>query len=330
MSVFTGVAGHEAIRERLAAALNQDTVSHAYLFEGIEGVGKHTMARAFIKALLCTEPQAQHMPCGHCVSCRTLDSGNHPDVSWIRRERGKNSLGIRPIREQLVADVRTQPYQSAYKVYVVEDADLMTPEAQNALLKTLEEPPSYVVIILLASTGTGFLPTILSRVITIRFQPLPADIISNALVERLGMNAEQAAVTAALSRGSLGYALQLAGSQAFNALRAELTDILTELPHMKPAQILALADFFERNKDRQDTVFSLIKLWYRDLLMYRSTHDETALITRDAAETIRALSASYTTEEVLKLFSNVQKAEDAIRQGAQYTFTIDWLLSTLI
>ena len=329
MNVFTGVAGHEAIRERLAAALNQDTVSHAYLFEGALGVGKHTMARAFIKALLCTEPQAQHMPCGHCVSCRTLDSGNHPDVSWIGRE-GKNSLGIRQIRERLVADVRTQPYQSAYKVYVIEDADLMTPEAQNALLKTLEEPPSYAVIILLATTGTGFLPTVLSRVITIRFQPLPADVISQALVDRGKMSPEQAAVTAALSRGSLGYALKLAGSQAFNSLRAELNSILTELPHMDPARILSLADFFDRYKDQQDTVFSLIKLWYRDLLMYRTSRDESALITRDQVDAIRSLAAASTTEEILKQFSNVQKAEDSIRQGAQYAFTIDWLLSTFL
>ena len=329
MSVFTGVVGHEAIRERLAAALNQDTVSHAYLFEGIEGVGKHTMARAFIKALLCTEPQAQHMPCGHCVSCRTLDSGNHPDVSWIGRE-GKNSLGIRQIRERLVADVRTQPYQSAYKVYVIEDADLMTPEAQNALLKTLEEPPAYAVIILLATTGTGFLPTVLSRVITIRFQPLPAEVITQALADRLKMSPEQAAVTAALSRGSLGYALKLAGSQAFNTMRAELNTILAELPHMNPVQVLSLADFFDRYKDQQDTVFSLIKLWYRDLLMYRTNRDENSLITRDQAEAIRTLAAASTTGEILKQFSNVQKAEDSIRQGAQYAFTIDWLLSTFV
>lgn len=329
MSVFTGIAGHEAIRERLAAAINQDTISHAYLFEGIEGVGKHTMAHAFIKALLCTEPQAQHMPCGHCVSCRTLESGNHPDVSWIGRE-GKNSLGIRQIRERIVADVHTQPYQSAYKVYVIEDADTMTPEAQNALLKTLEEPPSYVVLILLAASSTGFLPTILSRVVTIRFQPLQNDVIVQALEERLKMDPEQGAVTAALSRGSLGYALQLATSKDFAQLRAELSEILTQLPEMRPPQILKLADFFDRYKDKQDTVFSLIKLWYRDLLMYRSTHDLEALITKDAAETIRTVSASYTTEELLRQFSHVQKAEDAIRQGAQYAFTIDWLLSTYI
>lgn len=329
MEVFSRVAGHEAIRRHLAAAVTGRTVSHAYLFEGIAGVGKRTMAREFAKALLCTEPQAPLQACGRCVSCRTFDSGNHPDVTWITRG-AKASLGIGEIRDSLVRDIHIQPYQSDYKVYLIEEADAMTTEAQNALLKTLEEPPAYVLIILMAANSRKFLPTVLSRVITLHFQPLPEELIAAQLTTRKGLNPEQASLVASLSRGSLGTALDLVSSETFTALREELTSMLESLHGGRPSDILNHAQLFNRYKDQQETVFSLMQIWFRDLLMLKVTGDPRSVLTKDRLESLQALALDYDVDEILRAFSSVQNIQDAIRQGAQYAFAVDCLLASFL
>ncbi len=330
MDAFSRVVGHASIRNHLAAAIQSGAVSHAYLFEGIAGVGKRTLAAEFTKGLLCTEPQGEpFQPCGRCVSCRTYDSGNHPDVIRIRRGT-RSSLGIGEIRDHLVKDVYIQPYRSAYKVYIIEEADTMTPEAQNALLKTLEEPPAYVVMLLLASNSRKFLPTVLSRVITLHFQPLAEDVIAQELVKRRGLPDEKARLIAALSRGSLGTALDLVSSETFTSLRDDLTRMLEALPASSPSQILNQAQLFNRYKDQQEMIFSLLQIWFRDLLMLKSTKDPSGILTKDRVEALQACAQEYQTDELLRMFTSVQTIQDAVRQGAQYAFAIDCLLASWI
>ncbi len=329
MDVFNTVAGHEEIRRHLASAMEGGTVSHAYLFEGIDGVGKTTMAMEFVQALLCTEPQVSHMACGHCLSCRTVKTGNHPDVKVLTKG-DKASLGIGEVRSRLVYDAQIKPYQSAWKVYIIQDADTMTVEAQNALLKTLEEPPSYVLIILLANNSQKFLPTILSRVITLHFQPLPERTIASWLKDHQGLTEERASLFAGLSRGSLGTAIMLASSETFGQMREELTGHLESLRTSKPSEILKMADFFNKYKDSQDMIFSLMQVWFRDLLILILEKDEQAVLTKDKTDILKKLALEYDADEVMRLFSSVERIREALRLGAQYAFSIDCLLKSMM
>lgn len=328
MTAFPKVIGHEAIREHLQTAIIRGTVSHAYLFEGIAGVGKKTMAKEFIKALLCTEPQADHAACGRCLSCITLESGNHPDVKWITRE-DKSTIGVDVIRERLVQDISILPYQSAYKVYVICDAETLTPGAQNALLKTLEEPPEYALILMLSSSGTAFLPTVLSRVIRLRFQPLSLEQIMQALVERKELPKYHVSLIASLCQGSLGVALELASSEMFAAMREELAQMMEGLHRKREAEILVYAELFEKYKDRQDQLLGLMLIWLRDILIYQMTKEPAMLMTQDKKDVLEMLAGEYETDEVLHMFSAVYKTQEAIRQGAQYAFAVDYLLMRL-
>ena len=210
--IFPSVVGHHEIKEHLQAALVHDTISHAYLFEGMEGIGKRTLARQFAKALLCTQPLEGHRPCGKCVSCQTITSGNHPDVIYLNAGE-KASISVETIREGLVQDMSVMPYRSRFKVYIVEEAHRLTVQAQNAMLKTIEEPPEYGVILLLATNIQNFLPTILSRCVRLRFVPLPYGTIGQALTERYGVSEEKEALSADFRQEALRRAMEFAASQ---------------------------------------------------------------------------------------------------------------------
>lgn len=157
MFSFSEIVGHEQIKEHMQAAIRDKKPFHAYLFQGEEGVGKEALARTFAAGLQCQSESADK-PCKECVSCRQMESGNQPDVIWVTRE--KASLGVDEIREQLCNTMDIKPFSSPYKIYLVPEAEKMTEAAQNALLKTIEEPPEYGIVILMTSNISALLPTI--------------------------------------------------------------------------------------------------------------------------------------------------------------------------
>ena len=165
MFSFSEIVGHEQIKEHMQAAIRDKKPFHAYLFQGEEGVGKEALARTFAAGLQCQSESADK-PCKECVSCRQMESGNQPDVIWVTRE--KASLGVDEIREQLCNTMDIKPFSSPYKIYLVPEAEKMTEAAQNALLKTIEEPPEYGIVILMTSNISALLPTIQSRCLTLR------------------------------------------------------------------------------------------------------------------------------------------------------------------
>ena len=161
---FSAILGHDGAKAHLQAALTDRQMSHAYLLEGSHGVGKKTLANAFVKTLLCQAPvlgvKGQQDCCGRCQSCRSFDHDNHPDVKRIRTLPDKNTISVKQIRDELVKDISIRPYGGQYKIYLIEEAERLTVEAQNAMLKTLEEPPAYGIIIMMAESAASFLPTI--------------------------------------------------------------------------------------------------------------------------------------------------------------------------
>ena len=160
MSGFKDVVGHSEIIQYIQNAVTEDKVSHAYILNGEKGSGKKMLAGLFAQTLQCEKGGAE--PCYECHSCKQAVSGNHPDIIWVTNEK-PNSISVDDIRTQVNNTVDIKPYQGPYKVYIIPQADMMTPQAQNAILKTIEEPPSYAVFLLLTENAETLLPTINSR-----------------------------------------------------------------------------------------------------------------------------------------------------------------------
>ena len=175
------VIGQEQIKDYIKKAVKKNKVSHAYILCGEKGTGRMALAKFFAASLLCTGGVSADDflgPCGECQSCRQMQSGNQPDVITVVQEK-KTGIGIDEIRRQVNNSVAVKPYAGPYKVYIIPDADRMTEQAQNALLKTIEEAPEYVVLILIAENASGFLPTILSRCVMLNMQPVSEAEISD-------------------------------------------------------------------------------------------------------------------------------------------------------
>ena len=201
--MFDEIIGNEKIKEELKRSLEEDKISHSYMFVGIEGIGKQLIAKAFAQMILCTNETEKG--CNKCKSCIEFQSQNHPDFLYI--EPDGNSIKIEQIR-YLQRKIQEKPIISNKKVYIINDADKMTQEAQNCLLKTLEEPPEYSTIILIGSNENAFLNTIKSRCMKLTFQPIASEEIKQYMEKTYGMNNINENMLEAF-QGSIGKAIAL-------------------------------------------------------------------------------------------------------------------------
>ena len=223
---FSEILGHEAVKINLQKAIKYNRVSHGYLIVGEEGMGKKTLADAFALSLLCEKGGTEG--CMACHACKQMLSKNHPDCIYVTHEK-PGSIGVEDIRKQVNGTVGIRPYSSEYKVYIIDEAEKMTGQAQNALLKTIEDPPGYAVILLLATSQEAFLPTILSRCVKLSLKPLKDSVIKEYLLGRMEVKEQEADVYAAFARGNLGKAISLASSEDFKLLYSELLYLLKQI-----------------------------------------------------------------------------------------------------
>ncbi len=203
---FDTFIGNKLAISMLRKALETGRIASAYLFHGPDGVGKSLAASQFAKALVCEKRKTD--ACDVCSACRRVDSGSHPDVHWYRPVGKMRLVKIGDMRE-LIAQTGLKPFESAWKVFVIVDADRMYDEAQNAVLKTLEEPPGQTVLILISSNPAALLPTIISRCQAVSFLPISRDELRAAISEKWGVSDEEAQLVASLACGSMGAAKRL-------------------------------------------------------------------------------------------------------------------------
>jgi DNA polymerase-3 subunit delta' len=329
---FSAILGHDGAKAHLQAALADRQMSHAYLIEGTHGVGKTTLANAFIKTLLCQEPitraNGYRDCCNQCQSCRSFDHDNHPDVKRIRTLEDKNTISVKQIRDELVKDISVRPYGSQYKIYVIEEAERLTVEAQNAMLKTLEEPPAYGLIIMLAESAASFLSTILSRCVKISLQPLDTKVV-RAELEKRGVEAGRAAVASAFAQGSIGQALKLCEDEGFEELRRALFDFLGRIPQLSQLEVMKGAQLWEQFKGEQEAIFSLLFIWYRDILVYRETRDPAQILCADQMETIASMASYYDDRKLIRITDMVLDIHKKLKANANAALAIDCLLMEL-
>ena len=323
MPGFNDIIGHDTIKEHLKKAIESDHVSHAYILTGETGMGRKSLANAFAMTLLCEKGKSE--PCMECHACKQVMSSNHPDLIFVGHEK-PGSIGVDDIRGQIHDTIMIRPYSSYYKIYIVDEAEKMTVQAQNALLKTIEEPPSYAIIMLLTTNQEAFLPTILSRCVQLKLKPLKDSVVKSYLMGSLGIKESRADVYAAFARGNLGRAIHLASSEEFQLLYSEL---LHMLKHLKEMDIIELLFYIKKMKDENLDIYDCLdfmQLWYRDVLMYKVTQDINLLIFREEFNTMKEMSAASAYDGIERILKAIDKARIRLEANVNMELAMELML----
>jgi DNA polymerase-3 subunit delta' len=319
---FRNVRGHDETLARLARAVATRPAS-AWLLVGPAGIGKRRVADALASRLLC-EAVRDDDACGACRHCVRVDTGTHPDVLVVVRDEDRRDLRVDQIRA-LIQWFALRPMMAARKVAIVDGAHDLNEAGQNALLKTLEEPPGDAAIILVADALSRLLPTVRSRCRRLRFDPLPPGVVAAVLAER-GIDGETAARLAARSGGSIGRALALA-DPGLEDLRARTLSLLGDLGRAAAVDLSA----FAADLGRGDTAAGLdvVVSWYRDLLRVALGGPETAVANVEARAAIATAAARTAPHTALRLLEVVCDTVEAVGRNANKTLAIETSLLEL-
>ncbi|MCQ2421978.1 MAG: DNA polymerase III subunit delta' [Lachnospiraceae bacterium] len=297
MFTFRDIIGHKTIKEHLQQGIRNRQVSHAYIFEGDDGVGKLMTAKTFAAALQCKEGGDE--PCGHCISCLQMLSGNQPDVAYITHEKAK--IGVDDIREGLCTPITIKPYAGPYRIFIVDEAEKMNEQAQNALLKTLEEPPEYGIIILLTNNRDAFLQTILSRAVTLAFLPVADSELVPYLMREAQIPDYRARLAAAFAGGSPGKALACADSEEFQKRRDTAVGLMQNLPDMSDERMAVSAKSLAAKKEELEDILGLMQVWLRDLLYAKAAGRKASLMFSQESDVLMAQAERISYEGIVGL-----------------------------
>jgi len=322
---FDGIIGQDRIRNSLLESMKNGRVGHAYIFTGPVGIGKRTLARRFAETLLCPEFDGK-ANCGSCVPCRLFSSGTNPDFSELVCEGA--SIGVDEIRK-LQREISIKPLYSSKKLFLIPDAERMTVQAQNCLLKTLEEPPAHSVIILTASNIDSLLDTVRSRVIRYSFMKNTFDEVCRALELNTAESPERIKLIASYADGIIGRALELANSEEFTRLREMAVETVLKIRGGSTSEIFDISRLYNENRDQIEILLDIMASLYRDMLIVRSTADENKLINTDKKDIIFNNAYRYSTQELIKSMDVIETTRKNLKQNANYQLSIELMFMRL-
>ena len=323
MAKFQDIIGQEQIKEHLQNALSTGKVSHAYIINGERFSGKEYIAKIFAMALQCERDGIE--PCQECHSCRQALSENQPDIIRVTHEK-PGSIGVDDIRAQINGDIAIKPYSSPRKIYIVNEAEKMTVQAQNALLKTLEEPPAYAVILLLTTNVNAFLPTILSRCVVLNMKPVADEKVKKYLMEELQVPDYKADVCVAFARGNVGKAKQLASSEDFEKVKEEALALLKYVQDMDVTEMIAAIKKISEYKLDVNDYLDILTIWYRDVLLFKATGDANHLVFREELSNIRRVAGRTSYEGIEKVIRSLEKAKSRLDANVNFDLAMELLL----
>lgn len=326
MASFQDIIGQELIKEHLQNAIQLNKVSHAYLISGEKNSGKEFVAKVFAQTLQCEKGGI--IPCGECLSCKQAVSKNHPDIIRVTHEK-PNVISVDDVRQQITGSVQIKPYSSPYKIYLVNDAEKMTVQAQNALLKTLEEPPSYVVILLLTSNAQILLPTLLSRCVTLSMKPVENRLMRKYLMEELKVPDYQADICVAFAKGNIGKAKSLASSEDFDNIKDEAVTVLKYIKDMEINELVSAVKKIAEYKVDIDDYLDILMVWYRDVLLYKATHDVNDLTFKDELKYIKKQASESTYEGIEIIIRAIDRTKSRLSANVNFDLALELLLLTI-
>ena len=323
MARFEDIIGQEQIKEHLQNALSTGKVSHAYIINGEKFAGKEFIAKVFAMALQCQAGEVN--PCQECHACKQALSDNQPDIIKVTHEK-PNAISVDDIRAQINNDVAIKPYSSPYKIYIMNEAEKMTVQAQNAILKTLEEPPEYAVILLLTSNVNSLLPTILSRCVVLNMKPVSDSLVRKYLMEQMQIPDYKAEVCVAFARGNIGKARLLASSEDFENVKGEAVSLLKYIQDMELHEIIAAIKKINDYKLEINDYLDIMAIWYRDVLLFKATKDVNHLVFREEIQTLRNIAGRSSYEGIESVIEALQKAKNRLDANVNFELTMELLM----
>mgnify|MGYP006282106679 FL=1 len=303
---FDNIPGQQKTKRILKDSISKNRISHAYLFTGNNGLGKSEIAGEFAQAIFCENNIADS--CGECLSCQKFAHGNHPDFHRITVQEDHKKILIDQIRE-LQKEISYKPYESNYKVYIIEEAAKMTIQAQNSLLKTLEEPPEYAIIILTNENKNELIPTIISRCQEVKLHNQPLEIVKEYLINTEGFNSEDAQLYATLARGKYKKAVKLASKQDFVENRNKIIEFISNIDSKDNYEIFNITEQLIKLSDTEFPLFELILSYFRDLLVMKRNGNND-IINFDFTDLIKQSSENFTSESLFELTELVNTYRD--------------------
>ena len=314
MAELNEILGNERIKEHFITAVHHKKISHAYIMEGDKGSGKKMLAEAFSKILQCEGRETTGLveSCGKCESCIQMEHHDHPDVIWVSHEK-PNVISVGEIREQIVNTVEIMPYKGPYKIYIVDEAEKMNAAAQNAILKTIEEPPEYAVIFLLTTNRGAFLDTILSRCI-------------------LSVSKEEAEFAAGFSLGNIGKAEAIVSSEEFQDLKELTLSILRYIHEIESYEIADKVKEYKKYKNRIEDFFDIFLMWFRDIMLLKADNSVNAeaakkkIIFKNEYAYLKKQVDKLDLEAIDYVIGKIHRARVRIKSNVNFDATLELLI----
>ena len=276
--------------------------------------------------LLCEEHGPE--PCNHCHSCKQAESGNHPDIITVTHDK-PNTISVDDIRVQVNNTIDVKPYQGPYKIYIIPEADKMTVQAQNALLKSIDEPPMYAVILLLTENAELLLPTINSRCVMLKLRNIKDTQIKKYLMENLEIPDYKADMCTAFAQGNMGRAIMLANSDHFNEIREEAVQLLKHISEMELNEIVAAVKNISVYKLEITDYLDIIMIWYRDVLLYKATKEIDKVVFKDQLQSIKEQARKSSYEGIELILESLEKAKARLKANVNFDLVMELLFLTI-
>jgi DNA polymerase-3 subunit delta' len=311
------IYGHETVLNIFKNVISQNKISNAYLFVGEEGLGKRFMAEYFAMMINCKGETAK--PCFKCSSCLKVMDKNHPDVFFIKPE--ENSIKVDTIR-YITNEINIRPYEANKKIFIIDQADKMTAAAQNAFLKTLEEPPLYGLFILIASQQQELLPTIVSRCNIVRFNKENRNTIKNYLMFEHDISEKEAEVLAHIADGNFAQANKLTNNEYLNFRRETIQEI-EKILTIKGFEVIEEFEFFDKNKDNIEEILKILLSYMRDLLVFKATKDASFIKNIDFLNRIQEMESRLTINKLNNIINRIEQFNSQINSNINYQLAVE-------
>jgi DNA polymerase-3 subunit delta' len=326
---FKDIVGQERAIKILTKSLKENKVSSSYIFVGNEGTGKKLTAIEFTKAVNCLNPNKKLEACENCHSCNEISKQCSPDLKII--EPIKGSIKIEQIRE-MRKEIGLKPFKSKKKIYIIDKAEKMTLEASNCLLKTIEEPPYYAIIILICSKIDPILPTIVSRCQIINFGLISSHKIKEFLLNKnSNLEKKKAEIISKLAQGSIGNASKLLSDKEYFIRREEILSYLAVIsPEEYGADIFTKVERMVSEIDRIEEILEMIKLWYRDILIIKNTGDKEYVANCDKLEILIEKSQIYSQVILVGILDYLEQIEEYLTRNVNTRLILERLYIKMV
>lgn len=299
---FEQIKEQEFAKRYISNAIDKNMLNNAYIFEGINGIGKKTFARLFAQKLIGVSPE------------------NSPDFNVISKEKGSHRIKIEKIRK-MKEDVYEKPI-SDYKIYVIENAELMSEEAQNAILKTIEEPPKYAIFILITENKEALLSTIKSRCDIVKFIPLSTEVVKDYLMKNLDLDENSAKVYATFSKGSINKAVELANNEEFKEMREFIQECIATISEKNKLEIEMLAEASEKYENQIMNFFDIMLNYFRDIILLKENVNERLLINTDKITFIENMSEKISSSQITSIIDIIEDTKRKIKVFCGFKMSI--------